>query len=69
MSSSSSVNSQSMEERDAIELYFACVTAYSLTIKELNVQQDVLKFISRMRMSKYYKNIYERLNLIIGIYF
>ena len=30
MSSGSSVNSQSMEERDAIELYFACVTACSL---------------------------------------
>ena len=30
MSSSSSVNSQSIEERDAIELYFACVTACSL---------------------------------------
>ena len=30
MSSSSSVNCQCIEERDAIELYFACVTACSL---------------------------------------
>ncbi|AIQ97348.1 hypothetical protein [Prochlorococcus sp. MIT 0801] len=30
MSSCSSVNSQSIEERDAIELYFACVTSFSL---------------------------------------
>ena len=30
MSFSSSVNSQSMEERDAIELYLACLTSCSL---------------------------------------
>ena len=30
MSSSSSDNSQSIEERDTIELYFACVTNWSL---------------------------------------
>ena len=30
MSSSSSFYSQNIEERDAIELYFACVTACSL---------------------------------------
>ena len=30
MSSSSSVYSQNIDERDAIELYFACITSWSL---------------------------------------
>ena len=58
MSSSSSVYSQNIEERDAIELYSLVSLHAQLTMKGLNVQQNVLKFISRMRMRNGYNEFF-----------
>ena len=70
MSSSSSVYSQNIEERDAIELYFAFFTAYSLDDKG-GWMYDKMCWSSSQEWEWVIviKNIHNRLKFIIGIYF